>query len=859
MKTNSRALLLATIIYIYLPVALYVIGFINPVIALITLAVMGYSCFVMFNGYAKNLERREAVRVKIPAIITGIIIITLICILIGFGGIFTQAGDWHKHNAVLHDLVERDWPVYYTKYEKSLLTYYLGQYIVPSLFGKLVYVISGHNGDIGLASAQGFMVARVFMAVWGIAGLVLVFLNLVRITRSKTFFMQMRSLVILLFFSGALPLAQIICNDVYSGSMYSLGAHHWLLVEDFMLQYRSNLVMLRWVYPQVIVVWLIVIMLLEHKDDFDSFVFLLLPIVLYGTFSIIIPVIVAFVLVVARLVRGRDVGKTLKKTFSLSNILTAATLGIILFTYFLGYMQVEKPEYVGFHIQEINIRTVWVIVIFCLCMFGIYSICIFKEQKRNIIYYVVNICLLAIPFFRMGLCNDWVMGASIPGLFIIMIYVIRLLNITHEGMKEPQAVAHADSRENDSAHVGGRVTYSRLCRSAVICCTLVIGMWYPLMEIKESVKENTPGNNIQDVFGTLERYSNRNCDDSVDLLYNYYTYDLQGKFFYEHLAKTKIDDLIVNVGEEQPCVVDGIYFDTYINIRAYDNTPIAVLQDALAMCEEYQNIFDRYNSESELFRINNRYNNMNSDPEGAYMTVISEDMFNILKLGEEYYESTDGAFNIGVGTLSNLWHFHGDSGYCLPSDDDVTLARESVDLSKVMVDGDGYYLVIDDDNLEFDLGGIAKGYIGNKLRDYLLSKGCKEAVISLGGNVICIGDKQGEQYTVGVQKPFAQSGETVDTLRVANTCVVTSGIYERFVEDGDKLYHHIIDPATGYPSESDIAGITVICEDSAKADALSTALLIMGSDRAMDYINSKARDVSAIIILRDGSVIRYNM
>ncbi|MCR5798785.1 MAG: FAD:protein FMN transferase [Lachnospiraceae bacterium] len=841
MKSNSKALLLITFIYIYLPVCIFMIGHTKIAVWIITLSFCAFFMKKMYEDYTGELENTEPVKIGPWMMALSALILIVICILIGFGGIFQQAGDWHKHNAVLRDLVNRSWPVYYERYEKSMLTYYLGQYMLPALIGKAVRgLVMARNG--GMETDIGFKVASAVMAVWGVTGLYLVYLNLVRITKSDNVKKQFRTLFIMLLFCGALPLAQLVCNDLYSVDMFSLGAHHWLLVEDFMLQYRSNIVMIRWVYPQVIVIWLIVMLFMEHKKHTEHYVLLFAPALLYGTFSIVCFACLGIAVAVQSFIKAEDKKKSLFKIFSLSNICTMATLGTVLITYFLGYMQVEKPRYMKFHVQDMDLGTVWIIFIFDFMMFGIYAICTFKEHKKDIIYYTTVAVLTVIPVFRMGLCNDWVMGTSIPGLFVIMIFVIELFNTYDRRVKSED------------------VDRKLVVRATVTAVVLVIGMWYPLMEIKDNIKVYKTESHLQDVYGSLEFYSNRDAELSEDMLYNYYTYEPEDKFFYKYLAARKMKSDTNAETDEKKDSVSGFYFDTYVNIRVFDDTNGIILDDALEKCAEYERIFSRTDPESELYKINSRQGNLNTDEDGAYMTDISEDMYSVICLGREYADSTSGCFDIAIGNVSELWDFHAEDPK-VPDKESIEKALLNSGTDGIMVDktGDGKCFLILEDDAKLDLGGIAKGYIADKLKDFLVSEGCKEAVISLGGNVVCIGDKNGEGYIVGVQKPFGDLGETIDTVNIADCSVVTSGIYERYFEIDDKIYHHVIDPKTGYPVENDLAGVTVICEDSAKADALSTALLIMGSDEAMNYINRQANDVSAILVRRDGSIVKFNV
>ncbi len=329
--------------------------------------------------------------------------------------------------------------------------------------------------------------------------------------------------------------------------------------------------------------------------------------------------------------------------------------------------------------------------------------------------------------------------------------------------------------------------------------------------------------------------------------------------------------------------VSGLYFDTFISITAYDNTDNGILQNALSKCEDYELIFSKTNEQSELYKINSRMDALSDD--AHYRTQISKDMYDVISQALELSEDTDGAYNPALGSVIELWDYRSENPIVPTQDvidaallhtdvaaihlyekniDDVKAvdANDSLDVEEASnsagKDENVYILEIDDDELVIDLGGIAKGYIANQLRDYLIEKGCKEAVIALGGNIYCIGDKAGEGYNVGIQKPFANLGENEMSVNVSDTSVVTSGIYERYFEIDNHIYHHIIDSSNGYPVDNDLASVTVICKDSLKADVLSTALLCMGNEGVADYVKkyneSSGDKIKVILISRDGIV-----
>lgn len=295
--------------------------------------------------------------------------------------------------------------------------------------------------------------------------------------------------------------------------------------------------------------------------------------------------------------------------------------------------------------------------------------------------------------------------------------------------------------------------------------------------------------------------------------------------------------------------VNGLYFDTFISISVYDNTDVEVLNKALEKCKQYELIFSRTNNDSELYAINNRFNNI-SDTEG-YKAVISEDMYRCMEQCLYYADKTYGAYNPTLGTVIDLWDYHSDNPE-IPSEADIKEALKStspnsIKLTQSTDEKDEYYIEIADNKVKIDLGGAAKGYIANELVSFLKECNCKEAIIALGGNIYCIGNKNGNKYSVGIQKPFASKGEIIKNLKVADTSVVSSGIYERYFEKNGNIYHHIIDGTNGFPVNNDLQSVTVISDDSLKADILSTAFLCMGSEGIAKYVE-KDSSVGVIII-----------
>lgn len=513
MRLNGKVLKLTALLYMYIPVMIFMAGYTKWYYALVAGAVIIVCVYayvadrniigrkntdVMYDIDAfMDEEEVEDIKLHPVALLTAVVLITSVCILVGIGGLFPQAGDWYKHNAVLRDLTNSSWPVYYDRYDDCMLTYYLGQYLVPAVIGKIF---------------SSFEVSNIAMSVWSIGGLILVYLMLLRVTKADSLRKQIPAVLIMLFFCGGLNLAQNILKEIYNDRMYSLGSYHWILVDGIMLQYRSNLVMIRWVLPQIIVPWLATMLFIEDIKRIEYYVVILLPSLLFGSFSFAALAVIAFVNAMILLIKKES---RLKKLLSLYNILPGICPGIVLFFYFLGNIQVEKPISSSFRFQTYGGDHFTVYIVFCIFMFGIYCICVGKENLKTPLFYINTGILLALPWLRMGLCNDVVMSGSIPSLFILMIYVMRLL---------------FDERESTSLGI----------RKGIAIVIMLIGCIYPVKEIADNIIWNNPGSELADSYPTMKWFTKRgDPNTSEDLMYNYYTYDMDGKTFYEYIARVK--------------------------------------------------------------------------------------------------------------------------------------------------------------------------------------------------------------------------------------------------------------------------------------------------------------------------------
>ena len=235
--------------------------------------------------------------------------------------------------------------------------------------------------------------------------------------------------------------------------------------------------------------------------------------------------------------------------------------------------------------------------------------------------------------------------------------------------------------------------------------------------------------------------------------------------------------------------------------------------------------------------------------DGSITFEISALLERIVKKGLEYSKKSDGRFDIAIEPVSSLWDFTVKKP-TVPDEQKIEKALAYVDYQKIALDDQK--LTFQMPGMGIDLGGIAKGFIADELKAYLEKKGVKSAVIDLGGNVLCIGKKDPKTpFHIGIQQPFADRNETIAAVSVDGLSIVSSGIYERYFKTKDgTLYHHILNPKTGYSYDNDLMAVTILSKKSVDGDGLSTSCFAMGKKEGLAFINN-IDDVEAVFITKD--------
>jgi len=326
----------------------------------------------------------------------------------------------------------------------------------------------------------------------------------------------------------------------------------------------------------------------------------------------------------------------------------------------------------------------------------------------------------------------------------------------------------------------------------------------------------------------------------------------------------------------QPEIISrqGVYFDTVISITLYDSSASAqkYLDGCFDIADNCENLFSKSIETSDVSRINNS--------DGKPVSV-SQDTIDILKYSMKYSDASKGKFSVVCGSLTSLWNISEENPY-IPTDVEIEEALKHVGNDKIEINEENATVTLLDPQSSIDLGAVAKGYIADKMKEYLLENGIESGIISLGGNILVIGEKPSgnissktntsdsvhsevktsskgtsSSYTIGIQKPFSNSPQdTIAALKVTDTSVVTSGNYQRYFKKDDKLYHHIIDLTTGYPADTGLNSVSIICPSSVDADMLSTICFLLGEKDGVELIES-LNNTDAIFV-SDTNKILYN-
>lgn len=260
---------------------------------------------------------------------------------------------------------------------------------------------------------------------------------------------------------------------------------------------------------------------------------------------------------------------------------------------------------------------------------------------------------------------------------------------------------------------------------------------------------------------------------------------------------------------------------TSIVLQIFGTKKDDVIQKSFDLIDHYEDLLTVNRDVSEVMNVNHAA--------GKHAVQVSSGTYGLIKLAVEESRKNYG-FNALIGPVVKLWHI-GFKGAHVPTDDQIKEKMKLIDPMNVELNDSDQTVFLTKENMELDLGGIAKGWIADRIRDLWLAYGVNAGIINLGGNILLVGDspkRTNGKWTIGVQDPKETRGDNITTVMVPKCSAVTSGTYERYLIVDGKKYHHLIDPRTGYPVKTDLAGVTTFTKDSVEAELECKRLFFAG-------------------------------
>lgn len=274
--------------------------------------------------------------------------------------------------------------------------------------------------------------------------------------------------------------------------------------------------------------------------------------------------------------------------------------------------------------------------------------------------------------------------------------------------------------------------------------------------------------------------------------------------------------------KEEMAHIQIFAMDTFMDLKVSGKNAQKAILEAEREINALERMLSNTIENSEISAINQNA--------GKDAVKVSDDTLYLLKEAREIYDFTQGAFDITIAPIIDVWGFTKEVKK-VPDEETLKQKLDLVDMKKLQINEKNKTVFLEESGMAIDLGGIAKGYATDKVNEIFIENGITSSVISLGGNVSVTGKKEdGSKWKVAIQDPLNKEGYA-GVLYVEDTSVVTSGGYQRFFEENGKTYHHIIDPKTGMPADTGLLSVTIVCKNSTKADGLSTSVFIAGLEK----------------------------
>lgn len=298
---------------------------------------------------------------------------------------------------------------------------------------------------------------------------------------------------------------------------------------------------------------------------------------------------------------------------------------------------------------------------------------------------------------------------------------------------------------------------------------------------------------------------------------------------------------------ERPIERTELLLGTVASIKVYNEGKEEALDLAFERVTELDEWFAMQKEDSEISEVNRQA--------GVSPVEVSEEVFLVMERALHFAEESEGAFDPTIGAVTSLWNI-GQENAAVPDQTELEAVLDVVDYNLVELNEENQTVFLQEEGMKVDLGAIAKGYITDEAARVLKEEGVNTAIIDLGGDIVVVGNStrgEEEPWRVGIQDPYGERGAILGMIDLADSAIVTSGIYERNIEEDGKSYHHLMNPETGFPVENNISGISIIADNAMDADAIANIAFSKGVEDGLAYINDMA-GVDVIYVTKDKEV-----
>lgn len=294
--------------------------------------------------------------------------------------------------------------------------------------------------------------------------------------------------------------------------------------------------------------------------------------------------------------------------------------------------------------------------------------------------------------------------------------------------------------------------------------------------------------------------------------------------------------------EYQLAVSTSFVMDTVVEQKLYGRNSQQAVAEIERRLQQYEQQYSMYIEDSQVSQINKNA--------GEKYTAVSTECLELLERSILVSQEFDGLFDITIAPLTQLWGISSEEPH-VPLQEEIDQAKALVNYRDILIDGN--QVMLRNEGQAIDLGAVAKGASCDIVREVAAEYGIKTGYASIGGNLVVLGDDpDGQPYQFAIRDPQGDASEYIATLSLTGKTMATTGGYERWFEQDGKRYHHVLDPRTGYPSESDLLSVSVISEDGLLADCLSTALFVEGKEAALERMQRE--DYQLVIVDTKGNI-----